>query len=88
MEGEDNEEIVREWEVHTRWEGRERIIGVATRDAKRFLCLCDQGRTIGLAGHKKETITPGQLYSAINYRDHEPHLVRQAWDILSLFPTK
>lgn len=63
---EDNEEVVREWEVHTRWEGREGIIGVASRDAKRFLCLCDQGRTIGLAGHKNETITPGQLYSAIN----------------------
>ena len=50
---EDNEEIVREREVHTRWEGRERIIGVASRDAKRFLCLCDQGENNWTGGAQK-----------------------------------
>jgi hypothetical protein len=57
MEGGDNEEIVREREVHTKdGRGGERVVGVASRDAKRFLCLCDQGRTIGLAGHKKKQL--------------------------------
>ena len=42
--------------VHTKRKGRERIVGVASRDAKRFSLCLRSGRTIGLAGHKSETI--------------------------------
>ena len=55
---EDNEEIERESgrRVHTRWEGRERIIGVASRDAKRFLCLCDQKEQLDWRGTKTKQL--------------------------------
>ena len=51
--GREDNEIVGEREVHTRWEGRERIIGVASRDAKRFLCLCDQRENNWTGGAQK-----------------------------------
>jgi hypothetical protein len=37
-------------------EGEGRIIGVASRDAKRFLCLCDQGEQLDWRGTKTKQL--------------------------------
>lgn len=55
MGGEDNE-IEKAKGEHTREEGRERIIGVASRDAKRFLCDCDQGEQLDWRGTKTKQL--------------------------------
>ena len=73
--GREDNEIVGEREVHTRWEGRERIIGVASRDAKRFLCDCDQREQLDWRGTKTKQLR-GESFIVLV--DHEPHFVTLA----------
>ena len=49
--------VVREREeVHTRGKGGKGIKGVASRGAKRFLCLCDQGEQLDWRGTKTKQL--------------------------------
>ena len=61
---------------------RERIRGVASRYAKRFLCDCDQRENNWTGGAQKRNNTEGELYSASQdwqtKTDHEPHFVTVA----------
>lgn len=53
---EDNEEIVREREVHTRWEGREGIIGVAVEMPNVFFVFAIKGEQLDWRGTKTKQL--------------------------------